>query len=187
MPDLEDGYQALRFVGKVLIGLAIIALLIMVYRIFMHYNYNLSLSLSVIALVAGLFLWREHVKASHKIAWIASFFVAIGAGGLVAYWVFMPADLVWAFIKVESLLVLSNLVSPLLVCAIALWVLYRLTRPPVKALWTHNNIKFSGFLNKPSMGFNIGAGVVVATLIIGGNLVQSPEYAQLTTIAIAQA
>lgn len=119
----------LRKVGWALIVVGLIDIGFMVYCIVNEISY--SSSLNVFAVVAGILLVRESMKAARLISIVAAFMLGSLAFAAILFQLLMPFDLLVVHFRVHPLVSIASVVFTVALIGFAYWVYRSLTSPVV--------------------------------------------------------
>jgi hypothetical protein len=159
-PISENVSAILRRVGVVLILAGILDVAWMFYVISSQKSYASSFNL--FAVIAGILLYRQSLRAARLVSFLAAFFLAGFAGLLVVLPLIFPPGLISTYLRITPISSLVLQGGLMIVPLVLLWWVYRsLADSPVQAA-----IESAGLANRPFSnrlsGFWFGAALIAA-------------------------
>jgi hypothetical protein len=138
----------LRRVGWALIGVGLVDIGVMVYCVLNRINY--SSSLNIFAVVAGIFLVRQSLKAAQYVSFFAAFLLSgLGLGAMLLPWL-QPFDLLAMQFRLHPIGAFAWIAVSVGVLAFVYWVYRNLTSPAVmearRAAGIHTKVPVGAFV-----------------------------------------
>ena len=159
-----DCRTSLRTVGIVLIVVGVLDIGWMVYCVRARMGY--SSSLNIFAVIAGILLCRGSLRAARVVALFGAFFFSGFLGLPVLLLLTVPADLIWAYVRLRPLIVAETLLALTFILVLSAWVYRRLTAPAVLAAMDEQQIEYRRFTARPSTGFLAGIALLLILLVL---------------------
>jgi hypothetical protein len=160
----EASADILRRIGTVLIAAGLLDLACLIWAFSRGLTYVSTLN--VFAIVAGVRLWRGSLRTARMLRWLAAFSIAAYAACLFAVPAFLPFELIRAYVRTTSPLVLvaGNVVF---VASLALffWMQRMLDHPSLLLALSASDSARGGWLKRAEVGACLGAGLTI--LLVG--------------------
>jgi len=174
---MEEYKKILKRTGIVLIAVGVIDALIMFYCISHGFKYK-SL-LSVFAVVGGIFLTQNNLKAANIVSFFSALLFAWVIGLLILFPFNVPLKLQATFFRLHSLLIETCLCAVLLIACLLLWIYSSLTSAAVMREIEAGQVP-SGFVwKRPVLGFLTGGCLVILLNVF---IVMSKQSAEAETL-----
>jgi hypothetical protein len=146
----------LRRVGAVLIVVGALDIAWLIYSISQGRTY--SSGLNIFAVIAGILLRRQNLRAVRMVRWCSAFFLASCVGIVVAIPIIFPLDLVRTYLRVTPA---TELFGWVVLAAAALglfgWVYRSLGNPAIERALCSAGLEGRRFWNRPRAALWLGA------------------------------
>jgi len=158
---MDEYRNKLKRVGAVLIIVGLLDIVALIYCISNCITY--SSSLNIFAVIAGIFLYRESLKAARVIALIcAILFAAFGTMIFVSPFVMkVPLDFLLTSIKLKPAHFAGFSLFVVFLFSLLLWTYLQLTSREVYGAIVENGINVEKIWRKPKNGFAFGAAFTI--------------------------
>lgn len=150
----------LRRVGWTLIAVGLVDIGFMVYCIMNDIGYGSSLN--VFALIAGVFLLRQSMKAAKIVSFFAAFMLSGLSIAAILFPLLMPFDLIVTIVRLNPVSSILTLLLSLAFFVFVLWVYRSLTSPVVMEARRLAGVGYK----KPTVAFGTGIAIAVGLSII---------------------
>jgi hypothetical protein len=149
-------YRAiLKRVGIVLIAVGILDIAYMVYCISQGQSY--SSTLNILAVVAGVFLFRGSLRAVLLITWFAAFMLSYLVSDFILLPFLKPAEL-WAIeFRLDAIALCRSLLLTITLIGLHFWIYTQLRAAPVVSA----SVKSGHSASTPKLAFILGVALVV--------------------------
>lgn len=173
--------EVLRRVGWALVAVGLFDIGFMVYCIMNNFSYGSSLN--IFAVIAGVLLLRQSMKAAQIVSFFAAFMLSASIPPAILVALLMPFDLLVTKFRLDPLGSISSTLVSLALLAFLLWVYRSLTSPVVLQA---RRVAGVGY-RKPIFAFVAGFAVFVGLsvmIIVGFN---GPSAEKALAMAMAKA